>query len=649
MLIEEKKYNPSLPWHLRSARTKLACFVGASWTIYIILHLFKFFFYTGIVIYPIAHRAVSAGAIIILALLTIPAKKDASLHTISWYDALLIVVTLIGCGYVAVYSPVFVYKWGDATPMEMVIALSMSLAMLEAVRRTTGWALVFFILAGFFYIVYSDYFPGFLMGAGYSYERTIGWIYLSGEGYWGAILGAVATTVPGFILFGTLLEATGASTFFGDLAFAALGSTRGGPAKAAVLSSCFMGSISGSIAANVATTGQITIPMMKKNGYSDNMAGAVEAVASTGGMFTPPVMGATAFLIADFLGISYWAVCVGAFLPAVLYYATVLFAVDIEAVKIKAWGLPRSELPKASSVLVKGWFYLVPFIVLVLFMGVFQYSAETTIMYTLIVMVICASLTPAGRLNLKKILWILESTAKGMLSIIPVCTGIGIVVAALTITGTGANLSAELSDVAGKSILLMLLFAGLASFVLGMGMTAVSCYLLTVTLLAPGLIEAGINPLAAHMFLFYYGCLSFITPPVAVAAYVAAGISGGNPYKTGLHAMRLGIVAFLLPWKFVMNPALLWQHDSLLSIALAFAFSILSLFCLCIGFAGHFRQKLHLWQTVVCFTPALAFIMPHVSAYRGILIPILCLWLLYLFKSQKPVTPSGLAVQARGE
>jgi TRAP-type uncharacterized transport system fused permease subunit len=237
-----------------------------------------------------------------------------------------------------------------------------------------------------------------------------------------------------------------------------------------------------------------------------------------------------------------------------------------------------------------------------------------------------------------------------MLSIIPVCTGIGVVVAALTITGTGASLSAELSDMAGKSILLMLLFAALASFVLGMGMTAVSCYLLTVTLLAPGLIDAGINPLAAHMFLFYYGCLSFITPPVAVAAYVAAGISGASSYSTGLHAIRLGIMAFFLPWEFVMNPELLWQGTPL-AIAVSFASSILALFCLCIGFAGYFRQKLRQWQIAVSLAPALIFFIPQAHFYRGIVIAVLSAWLIYLYKSQKPTKPalSETAVQAHGE
>lgn len=641
MSDSEKKYSVSRPWKERGFRTRLACIIGAAWTVYIILHLFKVFFYAGIIIYPIAHRAICAGAIITLTLLVLPARKKDTLDRLPWYDVLLILGVVAACAYVTVYSPIFVYKWGDATPPVMVLAGIMSLGMLEAIRRSTGLSLVFLIIGGFFYIVYSDYFPGFLMGAGYSYPRAVGWIFLSGEGYWGTILGTVVTTVPGFILFGSLLEATGASEFFANLALGAMGSTRGGPAKTAVLSSMFMGSISGSVAANVATTGQITIPMMIKNGYSRNLAGAVEAVASTGGMFTPPIMGATAFLIADFLNLSYWTVCAAAFLPALLYYGTLLFQVDIEAIKAGSFGLPKDQLPRTREVLRKGWFYLVPFIVLVVLMGGLKYSAETTIVYTLVAMVVCASFSPQGRLSRGKILWILESTARGMISIIPLCTGIGIVVAALTITGAGANLSMELGDLAGQNPYLMLLLAGLASFVLGMGMTAVSCYLLTVTLLAPGIIAGGIDPLAAHMFLFYYGCLSFITPPVAVAAFVAAGISDGSPSITGVKAIRLGISAVLLPWAFVVNPALLWQ-GSLLNILLAAVATLISLFCLSIGLSQFFCRPLNKVQSLLSCLLGATFFIPSLLAWQPLLAAISAGWMiaLYLWNRRRQQAPA---------
>ena len=647
-MIEEAGYSPSTPWRERSLRTKLACVVGAAWTIYIALNLFKVFFYAGVVIYPLAHRAICAGALIVLTLLALPARKKGKLGMVPWYDGILILWTIAACAYVAVYAPVFVFKWGDATPIQMFLAIGMSLAMLEAIRRSTGWALVALILAGFFYLVYCDYFPGFLMGAGYSYPRAIGWIFLSGEGYWGAILGVVAVTVPGFIMFGVLLQTTGASDFLTKLAFAALGGTRGGPAKVCVLASTFIGTFTGSVAANVATTGQITIPLMKKSGLSAEQAGAVEATSSTGAMFTPPIMGATAFLIADFLGVSYWAVCVAAFLPAVLYYLVILFQVDLEAVRLGMRGLPKSELPKAGEALRQGWFYLPPFVVLVVYLGVFNYSAETTIMYTLVAMIVCASISPRGRLNLKKILWVLESTAQGMISIIPVCTGIGVIVAAFTITGAGVNLSAELADLAVGNYLLMLLFAALASFVLGLGMTAVSCYLLGVTLLAPGMIMAGVDPMAAHMFLFIYGCLSFITPPVAIAAFVACGISGGSPTSTGIHAMRLGIAAFFLPWTFALEPALLWQ-GTYLAIFLALAAALLSLISLSVGLVRFFRAPLRPWQSIVSVALGVAVFVPHLLPYREYITAVVILWLLFLLWSSRRMRHSGSGLSQAGQ
>ena len=372
-------------WKNRSARQKLAFCLGALWTIYIILSLCKVFFLLGIVIYPVAHRAICAGALVSLALLIVPARKGHKNSPLgSVLEVVLIIWTLAACGYVVWNADTLIYEWGDANWWQMILAGGFTAALMEAVRRTSGLAPVILSLGAFFYFVYSDLFPGFLMSTGFTYAGATGWMFLSGEGYWGGIIAVAASTVPGFILFGCILQATGASNFFSDLARACLGAYRGGPAKTAVLSSMFFGSLSGSVAANVATTGQITIPMMKKNGFSPELAGAVEAVASTGGMFTPPIMGATAFLVADFLGVSYWTVCAAAFLPAVLYYGTLLIQVDIEALRLGASGEPRENLPRVRDVLREGWYYIPPFAVLVVCMGVLKWSAESSIVYTLL-------------------------------------------------------------------------------------------------------------------------------------------------------------------------------------------------------------------------------------------------------------------------
>ena len=584
------------PWKNRSARQKLAFCLGALWTIYIILSLCKVFFLLGIVIYPVAHRAICAGALVSLALLIVPARKGHQNGPLgSALEAVLILWTLAACGYVVWNADTLIYEWGDANWWQMILAGGFTVALMEAVRRTSGLAPVILSLGAFFYFVYSDLFPGFLMSTGFTYAGATGWMFLSGEGYWGGIIAVAASTVPGFILFGCILQATGASNFFSDLARACLGAYRGGPAKTAVLSSMFFGSLSGSVAANVATTGQITIPMMKKNGFSSELAGAVEAVASTGGMFTPPIMGATAFLVADFLSVSYWTVCAAAFLPAVLYYGTLLTQVDIEALSVGASGEPRENLPRVRDVLREGWYYIPPFAVLVVCMGVLKWSAESSIVYTLLALVLCTALSPGTRLTYRRFLDVLEGTAKGMVMVIPLCAAIGILVGAMTVTGAGQNLSNELGELAGGNIYLLLAMSGLASFVLGMGMSSIACYLLTVTMLAPAIVGSGVEPIAVHMFLFYYGALSFITPPVAIAAFVASGISGGDPSRTGALALRMGIAGFLVPWAFVVYPALLFVGP-LWETALVFAASFAGLIAISGGTMGYLLIPLRQWE-----------------------------------------------------
>ena len=595
-------------WKDRTIRQKLAFCLGALWTIYIIFSLCKIFFMLGIVVYPVAHRAICAGALVSLALLIAPARKGKKTGPLGTFiEGVLILWTLAACCYVAWNADTLIFEWGDANWWQMLLAAGFSIALMESVRRTSGFTPVVLSVGAFFYFVYSDLFPGFLMSTGFTYAGATGWMFLSGEGYWGSIIGTAASTVPGFILFGCILQVTGASVFFSDLARACLGAYRGGPAKTAVLSSMFFGSLSGSVAANVATTGQITIPMMKKSGFSSELAGAVEAVASTGGMFTPPIMGATAFLVADFLGVSYWSVCAAAFLPAVLYYGTLIIQVDIEALRLGAKGEPRENLPRVRDVLREGWYYIPPFVVLVVCMGVLKWSAESSIIYTLGALILCTALSPATRLTWRRFLEVLEGTAEGM--VIPLCAAIGILVGAMTVTGAGQNLSNELGDLAGGNIYLLLAMSGLASFVLGMGMSSIACYLLTVTMLAPAIVGSGVEPMAVHMFLFYYGALSFITPPVAIAAFVASGISGGDPSRTGVLALRMGIAGFLVPWAFVVYPALMFIGP-LWETALVFVSSFAGLLAISGGVMGYLLLPLKAWERVVLFVGGAGIFIP---------------------------------------
>ena len=531
----------------------------------------------------------------------------------SWYDVLPMIAIVAGCAYIALDANELVAEGRlEAYPFELALASLLFLSVLESTRRTIGWILTGIIVFFFFYAIYSNYFPGFLHSTGFSYPMAFGWMYLSAEGVWGMILGVVSTIVAGFIIFGGFLKAVGAAQFFNDLALSSAGFMRGGAAKAAVIASTFFGTISGSIAANVATTGQITIPLMKNTGYGKNYAGAVEATASTGGMFMPPVMGAAAFLIAEFLQISYWNVCVAAFLPGIAYYATLLVQVDLHAAKIGLKGLPREELPSFRKTMAGGWHYLMPFAVLIVLLGVFQYSAETSIMYTLAALVIVSFFRKDSRLTIKKLISALEDSARGMMPIIPLCTGIGILVGSIEITGAGTKFTSELLTISGGNLVIMLIMTALAAFILGMGMTAVSVYILTVVLLGPALIKAGVEPIAAHLFLFYFGCLSFITPPVAIAAYIASAISGGDPWKTGFRAVRLGFAAFLVPWAFVFNPGIL-MIGSFPEISEASFFVFMATLSVGVAFEGYFLTKMRFWESGLLVS------QQHLSVFSGVL------------------------------
>jgi TRAP transporter 4TM/12TM fusion protein len=599
-------------WRERGLRYKLAFVISSIWTLYTLAYLGNVFFYLNLVIPSQTHRAISSALTCILVFLLYPPSKNRiTKRELTWFDGALILIIIAGCGYIGWNADELIAEGRLVCyPAEMLLAALTFLSVLEAVRRATGWVPVMLISLFFFYAVYSDYFPGFMRSTGFSYSMALGWMFLSSEGFWGMILGIVSTIVAGFIIFGGFLRVSGVSQFFNDLALGLGGFMRGGAAKAAVLASSFFGTFSGSTAANVATTGQITIPLMKKTGYEKNYAGAVEATASLGGMFTPPVMGATAFLIAEFLQISYWEVCVAAFLPAVAYYATLLLQVHMHAAKTGLEGLPRESLPSVRKTLKGGWQYLIPFAVLLFFLGVLKYSAETSIMYTLGSLLVVTSFRKESRLTPARLLNALEESARGMMPIIPLCTAIGILVGAVQMTGVAMRFTSELLVMSGGNLMLLLIMTGFAAFILGMGMTAVGVYILTVVLLAPAVIKLGVEPIAAHMFLFYFGCLAFITPPVAVEAFIAAGISGGSPFKTGFRAMRLGFAAYLVPWAFVFNPGIL-MVGSPVEIAEAFFFVSLGSMSAGCAFEGFLMTRLRGWERVLLFLGGMSVFTPH--------------------------------------
>ncbi|KAA0892763.1 TRAP transporter permease [Pusillimonas sp. ANT_WB101] len=491
-----------------------------------------------------------------------PARGGAT--KVSWLDWLLALAALASCVYIGYHGLTIIQEgWDYSAPVQATLISGVLLiTVLEGVRRCGGLPLL--IVALFFgsYPLFADYMPGFLWGTSYTFGETIRAHVMGVESIIGIPMQVVADLVIGFVVFGAALTATGGGDFFMRFATALMGRSRGGPAKVAVVSSGILGSLSGSVISNILTTGPITIPTMKRAGYPNHYAAAVEACASTGGTLMPPVMGAVAFIMASFLGVPYSDIMVAAFLPALLFYIALLFQIDNYAARRGLKGLPESEIPDLKSTLKDGWpyvFSLAMLVYMLLFMRLEAYAPY----YATLVLLGISLFKRSHRLNLKRAVDFTTELTTGVANLVAILAGIGLVVGGLSYTGVAGAFSRELLLYANGSVPLMLIAGAVTSFVLGMGMTASACYIFLSILLAPALIAAGLNPLASHLFILYWGMMSYITPPVALASITAAGVAGSDNTRTGLYAMRLGAILFILPFLFVINPALIMQGPAL--------------------------------------------------------------------------------------
>jgi TRAP transporter 4TM/12TM fusion protein len=427
---------------------------------------------------------------------------------------------------------------------------------LEAARRVVGIPIVAIASMFLIYAYLGDYFPGFLSHRGYSAERVISHMYFTTEGIMGIPLGVSSTFIFLFLLFGAFLERTGISKLFIDLANAIAGWSSGGPAKVAVLTSALMGTVSGSSVANVVGTGSFTIPMMKKLGYRGEFAGAVEAAASTGGQIMPPIMGAAAFLMAEFTGVPYIEIAKAAAIPACLYFLGVLIEVHLEAKRLGLQGISRENLPKVLSVLKERGHLFIP-LVAIIYVLVDGSTPVRAALVGLALSILAGMVKKETRLNFTDILNALEAGARSAIGVAIACATAGIIVGSVTLTGVGLKLANGLVDLAGGNILLTLFFTMIASLILGMGAPTTANYVITSTIASPALVVLGVPVLAAHMFVFYFGIVADITPPVALAAYAGSGIAKSDPFRTGVNATKLAIGAFLIPYIFVLNPQML--------------------------------------------------------------------------------------------
>jgi len=450
----------------------------------------------------------------------------------------------------------------DAPPMADAMACVLIILVLEGVRRAGGPFLLGTALLFGSYPLFAGYMPGFLWGTQFSPIETVRAHVLGVESIIGIPMQVVAELVIGFVIFGSVLVATKGSDFFMNLSAALLGHRRGGPAKVAVVGSGLLGSLSGSVISNILTSAPFSIPTMRKVGYPPSYAAAIEACASTGATLMPPVMGTVAFVMASFLGVQYSTIVVAAIIPALLFYVALLLQVDMFAARKGLKGLPRSETPRIWPVLKLGWPYILSLAVLIwVLMGLRLESRSPY--YASIVMLAATAFRAETRLTVERAWALLLDIALNVAKLVAVLAGIGLVVGGLSYTGVAGAFSRELLLYADGNVPLMLLAGAVTSFILGMGMTVTACYIFLSILLAPALIQAGLNPLASHLFILYWGMLSYITPPVALAAITAANVAGSKPMETGFRAMRLGLPLFVLPFIFVYDPALIMVGSAL--------------------------------------------------------------------------------------
>jgi len=452
--------------------------------------------------------------------------------------------------------------YGALDTRGVVLALMLVLPLLEVARRMTGPVLPAIILVFAGITLFQRYLPGVLYGRGYSLDRLLFSTYVGDAGVFGMPLGIAVNIVIVFLIFGALMERAGASRWFMDLALSLTGGYRGGPAKAAVTASAFFGSISGSPSGNAATTGVFTIPLMKQVGYRAPFAAAVEAVASTGGMILPPVMGALAFLMADWIGISYAEVVIAALIPAALYFLLIFASVHFEARRSGIEAMPAADLPRLVETLRRGWFYLLPMVALTYFLIVKALPPSTAGIYACSVVIVTSFLGKRENWLLPMpILLALQDAVLRWLVIAVITASVGIMIGALELSGVGLNISRFILDAGGSHLLLTLLLIGVVSLIVGMGLDATPAYVTLATLITPALVQMGVPTIAAHLYVMYWGLASFFTPPTCIAIFVTAPIARAPIWASGWEAVKLGIAAFLVPVAFALNPALLMIGD----------------------------------------------------------------------------------------
>ncbi|MBT5051237.1 MAG: TRAP transporter fused permease subunit [Rhodospirillaceae bacterium] len=568
--------------------------------------------------FPQSVLALILGFSVFIAWLSMRANRTAG-GTVPWYDWIGATVGLATLLFISLDYERLSETYGNRTDEALVLGVLVLATVLEALRRTTGYALLSVVGVFFIFALLGHYVPGDMKALEVGWNELVTDLGLDAGAAYGTPLQIGAEVVVVFIFFGQLLLLTGGGEFFTNLAMAGFGKRRGGAAKISVVASALFGSISGSATSNVASTGVITIPLMQRSGYSAENAGAIEAVASTGGQFMPPIMGAAAFLMAEFLEIEYQKVVLAALIPALLYYFAVFVQVDLIAAKEKI-SVADSDLPDVRKVLREGWHLIIPFVVLLVALFEFWVEAQEAAIYACIAIVVLGMFRSyAGqKITLASFLSSFVNAGKITVELILILASAGFVIFIISTTGFAFALTQALVALAGQNVILLLIIAAITCIILGMGMPTSGVYVLLAFLVAPAIVEAGIEPMAAHLFILYFGMMSMITPPVALCAFTAAALTGASAMTTAVKSMKFAWTAFIIPFVFVFGPGLLMIGDTG-NILLSIATAAIGVYLISVSFAGYFSRELNGVTRLLLVVAGFAALTPASATSLGIL------------------------------
>lgn len=598
-------------------------FIAGLALFYSLYHLVTTYYPIPQLLYRAAHVAIGLALIFLIY----PAYPSQNRTKVPLYDWFLMCCTFASFGYLWIeYDGIMNTRGGIPNKLDIAFGIMTVILVIDGARRVMGWILPILALTFLIYpfISHYDFMPDRLLTRPYDLGDIFGQMYLKMEGIYSTAIGASVSFIFLFILFGAFLAKSGMGQLFNDLALALAGHKQGGPAKVAVISSGFMGSINGSAVGNVVGTGVFTIPMMKRVGYNANFAGAVEASASVGGQILPPIMGASAFIMAETTGVKYSTIALAAFFPALLYYLGVIAQVHFRAGKDNLKGIPKADLPKVKEVLLARGHLLIPIFALVYFLSE-SVPINFAAFYTIIISVIVSQFKKETRMSFKDIVDALISGAKQSLPVMAACAVVGIIIGTVSLTGFASVMISMITSIGKDSLFLTLFLTMLASMVLGMGLPSIPAYIITATMAAPAIAGLGVPVLVAHLFVFYFGLFANITPPVALASFAGAGIAGGDPMKTGWQSLKLALAGFIVPFMFVYNPAMLYIDTTgltsmnvtefpappILSMIMIAVTSIVGVISLGAAVEGYFKSRMNMIERLILAAGALMLIIPE--------------------------------------